>query len=82
MSPILIFLITSYQQYLSPDTGFFPKLLNRSKPTCIFYPTCSNYAIEAIQIHGAWKGSKLAIARIGRCAPFGEPRVDPVPPKK
>jgi hypothetical protein len=46
---------------------------------CRFYPTCSHYAKEAIETHGALKGSWLAIRRIGRCNPWNEGGVDPVP---
>jgi hypothetical protein len=81
MQKILIYSIEVYQKYLSPDTGFLPKLLNRSKKTCIFYPSCSEYAKEAIKIHGSLKGTRLTIARIGRCNPFNEPGMDPVPKK-
>jgi putative membrane protein insertion efficiency factor len=46
---------------------------------CRYWPTCSNYAIEAIERHGAWKGSRLAVTRIGRCNPWGGHGFDPVP---
>lgn len=48
---------------------------------CRFTPTCSQYAIEAIETHGAVKGSWLAIRRLGRCHPWGGTGYDPVPPK-
>lgn len=49
---------------------------------CRFYPTCSNYAIEAINVHGAFKGSILAIKRIFRCNPWNKKSgIDLVPPK-
>ena len=53
-----------------------------TKPRCRFYPTCSNYMIEAVEIHGAWKGFWLGVWRILRCNPFGPSGWDPVPPKK
>ncbi|MBX2833936.1 MAG: membrane protein insertion efficiency factor YidD [Micavibrio sp.] len=52
-------------------------------PSCRFYPTCSAYAIEAIDTHGACKGSWLAVKRICRCHPFDKGEAfDPVPPVK
>ncbi|MBR6682697.1 MAG: membrane protein insertion efficiency factor YidD [Clostridia bacterium] len=73
MKRIFIFLIRLYQKYISP--------LKR-RPTCRFYPTCSQYAIEALEIHGFFKGSALAVWRVLRCNPFCRGGVDPVPPKK
>lgn len=67
----LIFLIKGYQKFISPLLG----------DNCRFYPTCSAYAIEALRVHGALKGSLLATWRILRCNPFGRPGLDPVPPK-
>ena len=51
-------------------------------PRCRYTPTCSQYAIEAIETHGAFKGSFLAIWRILRCNPFSKGGYDPVPPKR
>ena len=68
---IFIFLIRCYQRWISPLLG----------DNCRFYPTCSSYAIEALQVHGLLKGSLLAAWRILRCNPFGRPGLDPVPPK-
>ena len=47
--------------------------------TCKFCPSCSEYAIEALQIHGFWRGSLLAVRRLCRCHPFGPGGIDPVP---
>ena len=69
---ILVYLIRGYQQYISPRHG----------PRCRFIPTCSQYAIEAIETHGALKGSALAVWRILRCNPFSKGGYDPVPPKR
>jgi hypothetical protein len=62
-------LIRAYQRVLSPLFG----------AKCRFHPTCSRYAYEAIDVHGAMKGSWLGIKRIGRCQPFHEGGFDPVP---
>lgn len=47
---------------------------------CRFYPSCSQYAWEAIKVHGAWRGSALGMWRILRCGPFTDGGFDPVPP--
>ncbi len=57
--------------------GISPLLL----PCCRFYPTCSQYAIEAIETHGPLRGSWLTAGRIGRCRPGGGSGYDPVPPR-
>ena len=62
--------IRGYQRFISPY----------KPPTCRFDPTCSQYAIQAIEIHGILKGPLLAAWRILRCQPFSEPGPDPVPP--
>ncbi len=71
MKYVFIFLIKCYKKLISP---LFPK-------TCRFTPTCSSYAIEALQVHGFFKGMYLSIRRILRCNPFCEGGYDPVPPK-
>jgi uncharacterized protein len=47
---------------------------------CRYVPSCSNYALEAVEVHGAWRGSWLAVRRIGRCHPWAPTGWDPVPP--
>ena len=69
----MIFLIRTYQTTLSPRF---------SGGACRYTPTCSQYAIEAIEVHGIVKGSLLAARRILRCNPFFKGGYDPVPPKK
>ncbi|MEE8704350.1 MAG: membrane protein insertion efficiency factor YidD [Olsenella sp.] len=64
-----LFLIRGYQRYISP---ILPD-------SCIYSPTCSQYAIEAISKYGAAKGSWLAFRRILRCNPFHRGGYDPVP---
>lgn len=70
---VLVFLIKTYQLTISPIF---------SHGSCRYYPTCSQYALEAIEIHGVFKGSLLAVRRILRCNPFFKGGYDPVPPKK
>lgn len=67
-----ILLIRVYQNFISP-------LLPSS---CKYTPTCSHYAVEALQTHGLLKGGWLAARRIGSCNPWGGSGYDPVPPKK
>ncbi|WP_336823585.1 membrane protein insertion efficiency factor YidD [Sporosarcina sp. USHLN248] len=71
MKTLFIGLIKGYQKFISPLTP----------PSCRFYPTCSHYGVEAIQKHGALKGSLLTIRRISKCHPFHEGGYDPVPEK-
>lgn len=65
---IFVFLIKIYQKFISP---LFP-------PSCRFYPTCSEYAIQAFTKHGIFKGGLMAIWRILRCNPFNKGGYDPV----
>ena len=48
--------------------------------SCRFLPSCSHYAMEAVEVHGAWKGGWLALRRLLRCHPWGSDGYDPVPP--
>ena len=66
---LLVMLVRFYQVAISP---MLP-------PACRYYPSCSNYAIEALERHGALKGSWLAARRILRCHPFRPGGFDPVP---
>lgn len=68
----IILLIKTYRRFVSPLFS----------PSCRFYPTCSSYAMEAIETHGTAKGLYLSIRRILRCNPFGKGGYDPVPPKR
>ncbi len=65
----MIALLRAYQVTLSPLLG----------PCCRFQPSCSEFALEALERHGALRGSWLAMHRIGRCHPFGGVGYDPVP---
>lgn len=65
----LLWLIKIYRSWISP---LFP-------PSCRFQPTCSQYALEAVEKFGVWRGSWLAIKRISRCHPLHPGGYDPVP---
>ncbi|MFD0958677.1 membrane protein insertion efficiency factor YidD [Paenibacillus chungangensis] len=68
---------------LQAPIRFYRKVISPLKPpTCRFYPTCSMYALEAIEKHGAAKGGWLAAKRIARCHPFHPGGFDPVPDKE
>ena len=68
---LLILLFKGYKQFISPLLG----------DNCRFYPSCSAYAMQAIQVHGAVKGCLLAAWRLLRCNPLCKGGLDPVPPK-
>ena len=70
MRRILMAMIRFYQRYISP----------MRQPCCRFSPTCSAYALEAINKYGAWKGGWMALKRLARCHPFYHGDwYDPVP---
>lgn len=69
---LLVGLVRVYQLVISPWTP----------PTCRYYPSCSTYALVAIQRHGAARGSWLALRRLGRCHPWTPGGVDDVPPAR
>ncbi len=69
MRAALIAVIRFYKYFISPVLG----------NNCRFYPSCSTYALEALQMHGPIKGMYLAIRRIMKCHPFHEGGIDPVP---
>ena len=68
LSKLLIYLVRFYQKFISPLKG----------PTCRFYPTCSQYSIEAIRKYGALKGIYLKIRRLLKCHPFNPGGYDPL----
>lgn len=72
MSKLLVVLIRVYQYLISPMLG----------QRCKYYPSCSNYAIEALRVHGALRGAGLAAWRVLRCNPLSNGGVDPVPPRR
>jgi uncharacterized protein len=69
MKTLLIALLRFYRYAISPMLG----------RNCRFHPTCSEYAIEAVQRHGALRGGWMAMKRVGRCHPFNPGGYDPVP---
>jgi putative membrane protein insertion efficiency factor len=66
---VLVVFLQIYKTFLSPFFG----------GACKYQPSCSNYALEAIKMHGAARGSILALKRLGRCRPFKQGGFDPVP---
>jgi uncharacterized protein len=72
MQRVLIALLRFYKLAVSPYLG----------DRCRFYPSCSDYAREAIQYHGAARGTYLAVRRLCRCHPFSAGGIDPVPPAR
>ncbi|MFO8037995.1 MAG: membrane protein insertion efficiency factor YidD [Sodalinema sp.] len=69
---VFLTLIRAYRLLISPWT----------LPSCRFHPTCSTYAVEAIERFGPWRGGLLALRRLLRCHPFHPGGYDPVPPKE
>jgi putative membrane protein insertion efficiency factor len=57
----------------------YQRLTSTRVAPCRFYPSCSSYALEALEVHGAWRGSLLSLRRISRCRPLGPHGVDLVP---
>ena len=72
LASAVILPIRGYQLFISPLLA----------PRCRFHPTCSQYAIEAVQTHGAFRGMWLALRRLLRCHPLHPGGDDPVPPAK
>lgn len=70
MKHLLLGIIRFYQRFLSPMKG---------GPTCRFHPTCSQYAYEAVDKHGAVRGVYMGVRRVLRCHPFHPGGYDPVP---
>lgn len=72
MRKILVLIIQGYRLLISPFLG----------SNCRFYPSCSEYAQEAITEHGVIRGLWLSLKRLGRCHPWHEGGIDPVPARK
>lgn len=77
MRQLLIFTIKIYQSTFSPDHGWFQSKWPYG--FCRYQPTCSQYAIDALEEYGVIKGARLATGRLLRCNPFAHPGVDQVP---
>ncbi|MEX0899208.1 MAG: membrane protein insertion efficiency factor YidD [Gammaproteobacteria bacterium] len=69
MRTVVKTLINAYRWLVSPAIG----------PRCRYYPTCSSYALEAVDTHGALRGGWMAVKRVARCHPWHAGGVDPVP---
>ncbi|MBQ9097526.1 MAG: membrane protein insertion efficiency factor YidD [Clostridia bacterium] len=69
MNKLFIHLITFYQKHISPN----------KRPCCRFYPTCSQYALEAFTKYRFFKALRLSVLRILRCNPWGKSGYDPLP---
>ena len=69
---VLLVPVRVYRRWISPALP----------PACRFYPSCSAYAVEALTVHGALRGSWLALRRLLRCGPWHPGGLDPVPPRK
>jgi len=60
---------------------FYKRFVSPLLPAaCRFYPSCSEYAMQAVELHGVWRGAGLALWRLARCHPFSKGGYDPVPP--
>jgi uncharacterized protein len=69
LSTLLALPIHLYRRLLSPLLG----------PRCRFYPSCSSYALQALDLHGPWRGTWLSVRRVCRCHPLNPGGIDPVP---
>jgi uncharacterized protein len=78
MKKLIRLVIRFYQIFLNPVM----KAVAGPHAGCRYQPTCSNYFLQAVELHGAWKGSLLGVRRIFRCHPWGGYGYDPVPPAR
>jgi putative membrane protein insertion efficiency factor len=69
---VLLLPVRFYRKFISPALP----------PTCRFHPSCSAYAVEALTVHGALRGTWLTLRRLGRCGPWHPGGLDPVPPRR
>jgi len=78
MKKVFVLIIRVYQKTISPDHGPLKIILNPHLG-CRFYPSCSQYGVEAIERFGVKKGGTLTIKRVFRCHPFNPGGYDPIP---
>ena len=71
--------LTGAQRFLLKGISLYQRSRQGRPSPCRFWPTCSHYGYEAIEVHGALRGSWLTLRRLSRCRPFGPSGVDPVP---
>ena len=76
LQAIAIKIIVLYQRTISPDHGLFRGRYPHG--FCSFYPSCSEYAKQAIIKHGLIRGTALGLRRIGRCNPWAQPSIDTI----
>lgn len=76
MNRVMIAMIRLYQRFVSPVIVYV------TGPSCRFHPSCSQYAIDALRMHGVFVGTGYALWRIMRCQPFSAGGYDPVPPSR
>lgn len=72
---IILLILKIYQKIFSPDQGIF----KNSRPTCRFFPSCSQYSLEAIEKFGVRGGIRLSVKRILKCHPWNRGGFDPIP---
>jgi putative membrane protein insertion efficiency factor len=77
----MIAAVRAYRWALSPDHSWWAKATAKP-PYCRHFPSCSSYALEALEVHGALRGGWLAAKRVLRCHPWAKGGLDPVPPAK
>jgi len=78
MNFFLIYLIKFYQKVFSPDKGLLVKIGLKKPTTCVFYPSCSEYTIQAITKYGSIRGVFKGFKRVARCHPWQKNTIDPL----
>lgn len=78
MKHFIVKIIKYYQKILSPDKGILVKMGVKKSGICVFYPSCSDYMIQAVEKYGIIKGLYKGIKRIIRCNPWQKEHIDPL----